>query len=716
MALVDTGKTAGSGSLPRSFGVGGVLPLYALTIFLSAFLLFSVQPMFAKMVLPVLGGSPGVWSVAMVFFQATLLAGYAYAHFLTTRLSLRTAGAIHLVVLLTAFVFLPLALPAGWATPPESGHSLWLLGLMAVSIGLPFFAVAANSPLLQAWFARTGHDHAADPYFLYGSSNIGSFASLILYILLFEPAMTLPSQSFAWAIGFAVLTLAVALCLLRALSVRPASKTAAEKARAEVVEPSRRAAGHPLQWIALAFVPSGLLVAVTAHISTDIAAAPFLWVIPLALFLLTFVIAFARRPLVTTEALSPVIMVLGIAVLLQMTLLKGLSVAVVLPLHLSFFFAAALIAHSFLVSLRPEASRLTAFYLWMSFGGVLGGAVTTLVSPLLFDIVIEYPLLVVAALLCRPSLYEKRDLRIFGLRLPLMAAALGVTMVVLAVGQSVRAVRDTLFIERSFFGVVRVFDASDSQLRVMKHGSTYHGVIRSDETGRPTPLAYYHASGGIARALFAAQEKIAGQPSQMGVVGLGSGSILCHRKPGERWTSFEIDRAVVAAASDPHLFRFVSACGEGDPIVIGDGRITLKDEADGTFDYLLIDAFSSDSIPAHLMTLEAFQLYRTKMKPDGILAVHISNRYLELKSVLAATVARLGMVGRFGAFKTQDDFTASGIFGTHVVVLAASEAALGSLADDPAWEPLTDVGTQVWTDDFSNLPAAIWRHWRARKD
>lgn len=692
----------------RSGSERSILPLFVLTIFLSAFLLFSVQPMFAKMVLPILGGSPGVWSVAMVFFQATLLAGYAYAHLVTSRFGLRTAGIIHGGVLLAAFAFLPLALPEGWEIAPESGQPLWILGLMAVSIGVPFFAVAANSPLLQAWFARTGHEHAADPYFLYGASNIGSFASLLLYIVLFEPTMALPVQSLVWAAGFGVLTLAIALCFLRTLNsdVRPKRTTLH-------ASPVPRHAGKPLQWVALAFVPSGLLVAVTAYISTDIAAAPFLWVVPLALFLLTFVVAFARKPLIPTRVLSAVVAVLGIVVLSQLSLNWGQSVAIKLPLHLVFFFFAALLAHSFLVSLRPRASDLTSFYLYMSLGGVLGGALTTLVSPMIFDTVVEYPLLVVAAMLCIPSLYAKRDLNLFGFRMPLMAAGLVVVMAMLVLSQSIRAVKHNLFIERSFFGVVKVRDDPASNLRLMHHGSTYHGAIRRDETGRPTPLAYYHASGGIAKSLFALQERRAGRQSQMGVIGLGSGSILCHRKPGETWTSFEIDRAVVSAASDPSLFRFVSECGHGDPIIVGDGRITMRAQPDGKFDYLLIDAFSSDSIPVHLMTVEAFALYRAKLAADGLIAVHISNRYLELQSVVAAIAAKLGMVGRAALFRSRKDFRTSGIFPTHVVVLANDEEALGALRDHRDWVSLKGTATQVWTDDFSNIPSAIWRQFGA---
>jgi len=740
-----------------AFSDRAVLTVFSATLFLSAFLLFSVQPFFAKMVLPILGGSPGVWSVAMVFFQAMLLAGYAYAHLLVSRFTLRTAALVHLGVIALAFIVLPIAIPAGWTEPPQTGQTFWLLALFTLAVGLPFFAVSANGPLLQAWFSRTSHPHADDPYFLYGASNIGSFASLILYIVAIEPFFTVSGQSLAWTAGYAALGLAIAGCGWITAS-RGSLQSApvalhAEKPALETAVPVRT----KVTWMALAAVPSGLLVAVTAHISTDIAAAPFLWVIPLALFLLTFVLAFARKPVFSIEHLSAIVPILAAFVFVSMVTGKHIPMLLTLAGHLVFFFFAALLAHSVLVSKRPAASGLTGFYFYMSLGGVMGGAFTTLVSPFVFNWVAEYPLLIVAALFCRPALWraERREIRIFALIGLLVAVtinnplvehfvmpqgagfyaiaisafavaaaislwrseALHLLFVLLVAGLSfaMQAASGNLHAERSFFGVVKAFHAQDGKFTVMAHGTTEHGAMRTAETsGRPTPIAYYHESGGIAAALFAAQEKYAAststEPMQVGAVGLGAGSLLCHRRPTENWTSFEIDKAVVDVASDPVLFRFVPACNEGDPIILGDARITLAKQPDGKFDYLLIDAFSSDSIPVHLLTVEALELYRSKLRPGGILAIHISNRYMELQSVVAALAETTGMTGRTGKFYPPEQLSeGEHINPSEVVVLANSEADLGPILRDERWQPLDAKNTTPWTDDYSNVLAAILR-------
>ena len=727
-----------------------LLQAFAATLFLSAFLLFSLQPFFTKMVLPKLGGSPAVWSVAMVFFQAILLLGYGYAHLLASKLSLRQGAVTHLAVMAVAFVALPVAIPAGWAVPPESGQSLWLIGLFTVVVGLPFFAVSANGPLLQAWFSRSRHPHANDPYFLYGASNIGSFASLLLYIVAFEPLMTLTQQSAAWTAGFAVLAIFIAVCaLLVGNRGNPPSFVVSTQQPACVVDLYLRC-----QWVALAAVPSGLLVAVTAHVSMDIASTPFLWVVPLALFLLTFVLAFARKPLFSIAALSQLAPALAALVFVSSALGNVMPVWFALLGHLGFFFVAALLAHSVLVSKRPAASGLTGFYFWMSLGGVLGGAFTALLSPAIFNWVAEYPLLILAALACRPQVWSQnqQQMRVWLLggllvavlinnpliakhmmpapgmfhvlaitALAVLAVAirrncearhLAFSLVVVGLLFSAGSGASALSIDRSFYGVVKTVLSPDGKFNIMAHGTTEHGAMRVSEAGKkPTPVTYYHQSGGIAAALFAAQEKIGGQLAQMGAVGLGAGAILCHRKPGETWTSYEIDTAVVDTATNPALFGFVAACGNGDPVIVGDGRLKLADEPDGKFDYLLIDAFSSDSIPVHLLTIEALQLYRSKLKRDAILAIHISNRYMELRSVVAALARQSGMSGRAGIFYPPQSLAK----GEHVnpgevVVLADNETALGSIVRDNRWEPLDPGNTTPWTDDYSNVLAAIYRN------
>jgi hypothetical protein len=749
MAFLDQAKPASTSLNSARLA----LAAFSITLFISAFLLFSVQPFFAKMVLPKLGGAPAVWSVAMVFFQSMLLAGYLYAHVLATRLTTRTAMLVHVTVMAAALLVMPIAIPAGWGSPPETGQAIWLLGLFVVSVGLPFFAVAANGPLLQAWFSRSGHPSAADPYFLYGASNLGSFASLILFAALIEPFSTVPDQSKAWMMGFVVLGAGIAVCALLAGNAPAASQARTDTARPAELQATIGAATIA-KWVALAFVPSGLLVAVTAHITTDIAAAPFLWIVPLALFLLTFIIAFAKKPMLTERWLAPMTLIAALAMLSVMILKTMVPVLVKLPIHLAGFFIAALYCHALLVKARPNAVHLTAFYLWMSVGGVLGGIFASLAAPVLFNQVVEYPLLIALACLCRPDLWAKgigrtaiwvsgaviaavtiatpavAELIILPQQVTIVmlcaiavavslrnlgkAPIVGVLSVIVLGGVffGMKNAERPLFTDRSFFGVVNVSVKGDGKFIAMTHGTTQHGVTAVDPaTGVPEPLAYYHSTGALADTLFASQEKWAKSDAMhtVGVVGLGTGSMLCHRKANERWVSYEIDKTVVDAASNPKLFRFISECRNGDPIIIGDARLKLEEKADGTFSYLQIDAFSSDAIPVHLLTREAFALYFSKMTDDGILAIHISNRYLELESLLQAVAEDAGFVGRSRISTPSDADAKREVHKSHVVVLARNDAALGRLATDPNWQPLPDLGTRLWTDDYSNLIAAFLR-------
>ncbi|MEZ5871216.1 MAG: fused MFS/spermidine synthase [Nitratireductor sp.] len=761
--MTEQSSVTKASGLDRSSRLPAIaVPLFAATLFVSAFLLFSVQPFFTKMVLPRLGGSPAVWSVAMVFFQAILLLGYGYAHLLTTKFPMRISAIIHATVLAAAFIALPITIPAGWETPPETGQSIWLLGLFTVSVGLPFFAVSANGPLLQAWFARTGHRHAEDPYFLYGASNIGSFASLVLYIVVFEPNLSVSGQSLAWTFGFATLTAAIIACAIYVLATSSTANIAVPgTAQARPVDVSLRSKG---EWLLLAAIPSALLVAVTAHISVDIAAAPFLWVAPLALFLFTFVLAFARRRTYSMSALATATTILGAGVFASTVLGGWLSVWAMLALHLAFFFSAALLSHSLLVDRRPGAGGLTGFYFWMSLGGVIGGAFTALLSPALFNWVAEYPLLILASMSIwiffgnssfGNSANASGESRPQNPRMALLLAALLVTITnippvahavlpgepgfytiaiagfaltacycalrlpllvpffaIFLTGLSfaMHGVSGDLYADRSFFGVITAHHADNGRFVVMAHGTTEHGAMRVEPKTPPEPIAYYHRSGTIAATLFASQAKRAGKPSNVGIVGLGAGAMLCHRKPGESWTVFEIDPAVIAVASDASIFRYVSECGADTPMVLGDARLTLADEPQGKFDYLLIDAFSSDSIPVHLLTVEALELYRSRLAPGGILAIHISNRYMELESVVAAMASETGMTGRAAMFLPPQHLrSGEHVNPAHVVVLARSDRDLGGMTTDQRWRPLADHGTTPWTDGYSNILGAILR-------
>ena len=593
-----------------------LLVTFTATVILSAALLFLVQPMFTKLVLPRFGGAPSVWSAAIVFFQTALLAGYAYAHWLTRYASGRPSVALHLVVMTAAVLALPPAIASGWERPPSGTEPLWLIALFTVSIGLPFFALAANSPLLQAWFARTDHPAAGDPYFLYAASNVGSFLALVSYPTLIEPFVRLADQARFWSVGFCLLIVLLIACGVLLWRSPGAASTADD------VTPARPTWKDAVSWVALAAVPAGLLIAVTAHISTDVAAVPLLWVLPLALYLLTFVIAFARRPIIPhwlVVALQPPFVVALVAVIIFDPLK---TIIWVVAVHLAVFFINALMCHGELARTRPPARYLTAFYLCISAGGVIGGVATALIAPHVFNWVAEYPILIALAVLCRPGLAlpidRSRRYMLFGglaaavgvlvlcalypvmvdaipynwaLGTLLAAAALlwraplpfaAVIVFVLLVNHSIVEQAGARSV-RSFFGVSKVLDTSDGQFRLLQHGTTLHGGQRIRESNGelaaidpPELLLYYWDGSAIAQALEAVRARVDG-PIRFAVIGLGAGALACRAAPGDTVHYYEIDPAIVRIARDPYLFSFLWVCRPDVPVILGDARLTLAD-------------------------------------------------------------------------------------------------------------------------------------------
>lgn len=514
---------------------------------------------------------------------------------------------------------------------------MWLLAAFAASVGAPFFAVAANAPLLQAWFSRTGHPHSADPYFLYGASYVGSFVALLSYPVIFEPLLPLGAQSRLWTAGYFLLAAAVACCWYAARSRRGVglAKPAQAGPRIRVNWRTR------LGWIGWAFVPSAYLVAVTAYLSTNIAAAPFLWVVPLAVFLLSFMLAFQREPLIPLRAMQLMLPVVIVAAALTMLGISALGMVGAIAINVFALFVVAMTWHGELFLRRPATSHLTEFYLFMSIGGVLGGAFTSLAAPVLFDSVLEFPLLLAAALLAVP---ECRALA----RRPIGSVLAGIALLPLA-GLHLTAAGE--YQERSFFGVLRTKTAQDGAFRLLLHGTTLHGAQRLSEINspnavRPEPLTYYGADGPIADGLRLARVASPSGALDVGVVGLGAGSLACYAQPGDTWRFFEIDPAVVRMAQDPAWFTFLHVCAPAAPIVQGDARLTIAAEPKSSFDVLVLDAFSSDAIPVHLLTREALRLYWQKIRPGGVLLVHISNRYMELESVVGATASAGGFPQR----------------------------------------------------------------------
>ena len=735
--------------------------LYIATVFVSAALLFVVQPMFTKMVLPRLGGAPAVWSVAMVFFQAALLAGYAYAHGLIRLASPRVGLAIHVAVMIAALFVLPLAIAQGWGAAPQRGEAFWLLGLFAASIGLPFFALSANAPLLQAWFARTDHPRAANPYFLYAASNVGSFLALISYPLAVEPLSRLTDQSRAWSLGFCVLIVLIAACGV--VFVRSArTRAPGESHEAAAPPPTRRV----LAWIGLAAVPAGLLVAVTAHISTDIGAVPLLWVVPLALYLATFVIVFQARPIIPHHVVLLMQPFFLVALVATLVLQLSHSILVQIAINLVAFFVIALTCHGELAKRRPPAEYLTTFYLCMSAGGMIGGLCAALIAPLIFNWIAEYPLLIVLAALCRPGLsfpLGRREWALIAcaaaLALYLAAPALGFgfdvderTFQIVVGGLLLLALLVELFAwqaplafagliaitfmlariyepdagrqqtVRSFFGVLKVMQTVDDKFRVLMHGTTIHGAERMADiaagpgNGTPEPLTYYHANSAITRAFEAARARKA-EPMRVAVIGLGTGTFTCWAQPGDTWEIYEIDPAVARITAEQKRFTFLASCTPQAPIIMGDARLKLAEAPDGVYDFIMVDAFSSDTIPIHLLTKEAMAVYLAKLAPHGMVVMHVSNRHLELSSVVAGIAQASGLTTRTNPGTANDEHEDdSGYkFTSSVVIAARADEDFGALgeAGEFAWPVVTaPPGQRIWTDDYSNIVGAIVRHMR----
>jgi hypothetical protein len=726
------------------------LPLVGTAIFLSAALLFSVQPMFTKMVLPQFGGAPSVWSVAIVFFQAALLAGYAYAHWLTRYARTTAAAVIHVAVMIAACLVLPVSIAAGWSRPPPGLEALWLIISCLASIGLPFFALAANGPLLQAWLARSDHPAAANPYFLYVASNLGSVLALLSYPVLIEPFVRLGRQTHYWAVSFYLLLALIAGCAGVMLWRGGIRATITFNSAADISPTWRDKAW----WAAFAAVPSGLLIAVTAHISIDIAAVPLLWVIPLALYLLSFIIVFARGPIIPHGMIVAVqpLFIIALAAVMVFDPIK--TIVWVVCVHLAVFFVCALMCHGEIARTRPPPQYLTTFYLWISAGGAIGGLTTGLIAPHVFNWVAEYPILIALAALCRPGVMLPRE----PLWRYLVLAALGTSAVFLlictfypsvfdaatfnraavvlllacvpfwrapipfaAIIASVLLANHTLFEQpetvsvRSFFGVAKVVESPDGQLRILQHGSTMHGAQRiraadgAPVTGRPEQLLYYWDGSGIAQAFDAVRAQRQG-PIRYAVIGLGTGSLACRAEPQDAVDYYEIDPAIVRIARDPALFSFLAECRPDVPIILGDARLTLAQASDAAYDLIIVDAFSSDAIPIHLLTREAMAIYLAKLKPHGLIVMHVSNRHLELASVVAGIAAANGLVTLVSDAPDSGELSEPYKFGSTVAAVAREREDFGPLARSSDWElTAPDPMQWIWTDDYSNVFGSLWR-------
>lgn len=683
--------------------------IYLLAIFLSAALVFSVQPIIAKLVLPRLGGSPSVWTVAMLFFQTVLLAGYFYAHLLARGLTPRAQALLHGAVLIAGALFLPFALPADWAPDPQAPVTVQALGLFALLVAVPFFALSANAPLLQHWYARTGQPDAADPYFLYGASNVGSIAALLAYPLVLEPFLGTGTISWIWTAGYGVFGLTLIGC---AAGVFPVTAPLPRPEKSQT---------RPAQiafWIGLAVVPSGLMLATTQILATDIGSFPLLWAIPLALYLLSFVVTFGKRswlPEPIIQMIFVITLILAIIALAQGQLARlgwgGFGLMLVL------FFSGALVFHRRLYQARPAAGALTAFYFSMSVGGALGGVFNAIAAPLLFDQALEAPLLLVAAglgllgtwmplrnlglacaaaaviLIIDPTV--RGDIAAFAVaavlflsyRSPLQFSAFAA--IILVAGYTAQQ-QDVVHRARSFFGIYKVQDRPEQGVRNLAHGTTIHGQQYIQDLGkRPRSLGYYDEAGPIAEIL-----KAAGPDAHIGIVGLGVGALSCYAQPGQTWTFYEIDAEIDRIARDTDLFNHMQICGTSMPTILGDARIALQEDP-RSFDVLMIDAFTSDAIPTHLLTLEAMELYRARLREGGRLMIHISNRFADLAPIIGLAGQHLGMPAWIRRFAPGP--------GDSKDAKPTSVTVIGAAQPGPDWVPLTPADRAPWTDDFASV-------------
>jgi hypothetical protein len=722
-----------------------VIAIFFCTLLASSALLFLLEPMFAKLLLPLLGGSPAVWNTCMVCFQALLLAAYAFGHWSIRRLGVRRQTLLQLSVLLIGAVALPVSLPSGWQQRLGRNPILWVLEVLAIGAGLPFFAVATTAPVLQRWFASTGHRRGADPYFLYTASNLGSLAALIAYPTLIEPLMRLKDQTHLWSVGYAGLFVLCAAC---ALFVR--SSENATEAYAEPITAFRR-----VRWIVLAMIPSSLLLGTTTFMTTDIAAVPMLWIIPLILYLLSFILVFARRPIVPHRIMLRLQPVCALGVAFFMLAGVAQPVWMVLIMHLSCLFISSMACHGELAADRPSVGRLTDFYLMMSLGGVIGGIFNALAAPLLFHSAIEYPIALIAACAICPRWQSSRQKpgraakildmiwpaavgalawgmprlitatangsiswRIVGLGTAVMATALALTRrwrfvaslaVLFAIaGADVRS-GQVLLIRRSFYGIHRIVRNPVGPFNDIFHGTTVHGRQFVDAEGTPcqatTALTYYTRTGPIGQLL---TQTLGTNPAKrVSVVGLGVGSLAAYTNRGTELTYFEIDPTVRWLAEDSGYFSFLKEArnrGTIVRIIVGDARLTLRQMPSRSCDVLVIDAFCGDAVPVHLLTRQAMSIYLDKLDDQGVLAFHISNIYLDLLPICSALAADSGCTGMYRSDLNVSPLeSAQGKCASQWVVVARNRVALDMLNSDPRWQPLPPTQQRVWTDDFSNI-------------
>jgi hypothetical protein len=749
----------------------GVVVVFGMTSFLASALLFSVEPMIGKMVLPVLGGTPAVWNTCLVYFQVMLLGGYLFAHGVVHSKSAKRGRvsilylSVLAVLLLFAYALQPIAIAPGvFPGSIDRNPAIVLLGILTISATLPLLMVSATAPLLQCWFALSPHPRASDPYFLYAASNAGSLMALLAYPLLIEPALGLSLQSRLWRFGFLLLAVLVLFCgaTARRLSRLSAEQPDRDKRLADgssdwITKQKNVSKADLVRWLVLVFMPSSWLMGVTAYLTTDLAAIPLLWVIPLAIYLMSFVLAFARlggRAVRIASRLLPYLVAL-----LVLVMSAGFAHAVWIPLHLAAFFAGCVACHGAVARARPAAVHASTFYVVIAAGGLLGGVFTALVAPMVFSGVVEYPLAVILACVVAPGLDAGfprphlrgmlRDLLIPGVVFVLTAllatnlgslaeSVIGVVAIMIAAGLGLlatvmagrRPIQFALFVaavlaasslssvvsgrlihvERDFFGVVRVTHDPERNVHRLFHGTTLHGQQSLDPKLAREPSTYFTRTGPIGQMFEWLGPHLERAGSRVAILGLGTGTLATYAERHQRWTFYEIDPIIARIAGDPRFFTYLRDChAEALEIVLGDARMRVREAPDQAFGLIVLDVFGSDALPVHLLSREAIGLYRSKLTARGVLAFNLTNRYLDLEPVLGRQAVDAGLCCRiaYDVVVTPEE-TQSGKQPSIWAVMAKAESDLSILADDPRWRtPRLRVGSAVWTDDFSDLTSYI---------
>ncbi|MFA5859427.1 MAG: fused MFS/spermidine synthase [Elusimicrobiota bacterium] len=742
----------------------------SLLLFLNSFLMFTLELFYARMILPVFGSTPAVWNTCMMFYQVVLLAGYAFAYWVVkSKLILRVQFGVYAVLFLLSLLFIPISMsPERWVNP-DVNPVIVMSVLLLSSIGLPFLLLSTTSTLVQVWFSRTSHKRAGDPYFLYSAGNIGSFTALALYPFVIEPVMRLGQQNIAWSvlyIGMAVLIM-FSVWLLSKYSTRSGSVNLTEAS--DKYDGEDTGSTQKLTWFGLAFIPSSLMLGVTAYVSTDISPVPLVWVVPLGLYLLTMAAAFAGKVninrivsslaelrLFANNIISWMVPVTVIVLLI--VAVKALETLVLwtLVMHLCIFFVIALYCHGKLADSRPGTDKLTEFYLIIAAGGAMGGVFNSILGPVLFNSVVEYPLTMVLTFLFIPGKkggkaykfgwgdiviplcfgiaaylplvlnktvlhgLQRIDLRVFIVALLAVSilfyyrrVRFTLCLISLVLVGSYYPIKTgvLLYQNRSFFGVNKVTDFPSAGYRMLYNGRTIHGaqwVNRGDKD--KTPLVYYHPNGPLGRLFYEVNKQQSGKNAKVAVVGMGTGSMIAYGTPAQEWVFYEIDPVVIKIAEDKRYFTYLSNAEPEYRVVTGDARLKLVTAKNGEYDIIVIDAFSSDSVPVHLVTREAVKLYFSKLKPAGMVVFHISNRYLDLIKPISGIAAADGY-NAYEAVDYIDDYPEIKYSSNWAMVTRPGNS-LAAMIEPGLWKKKVNSlnrNARVWSDDYCNIWSIVKR-------